>query len=272
MKISVLIITYNEEINLDICLKYLDWCDDIVILDSFSDDRTVEIAKKYSVRIIQRKFDNFANQRNYGLKNISYKYSWLLMLDADEIVSENLKDEIGHTLSNNDCDISLYYMRRKDFFWKKWIKYSSGYPTWFGRLMRIGDVYIERDINEQYKTCKQVGYLKNHLYHYPFRKGIDHWINKHNMYSTLESNIYIKDKILVTQFFSDNPTIRRNEIKKLIYKMPARPLIYFFIIYFLRKGFLDGIPGLHFCILKTIYEYFICCKTKNNKIMMEILK
>jgi glycosyltransferase involved in cell wall biosynthesis len=270
MNISVLILTHNEEINLDICLKYLDWSDDVVILDSFSDDGTVEIANQYSARIVQRQFDNFANQRNYGLKNIAYKYDWLFMLDADESISDNLKDEIIHALSNNDSEISLYYMRRKDFFWKKWIKYSSGYPTWFGRLMRIGDVYIERDINEQYKTHKKVGYLDHHLYHYPFRKGIDHWINKHNMYSTLESNIHVKNKLSLANFFSDNPTVRRNEIKNLIYRMPARPFIYFCLIYFFRRGFLDGIPGFHFCVLKSIYEYFICCKTKNNKIMKEI--
>ena len=267
MNISVLIITYNEEVNIKLCLESLFWCNDIVILDSYSNDKTLDIAKKYNVRFYQRSFDNYANQRNFGLNHIDYENDWLLMLDADEIVPEDLKNEIFKVLEGSARDTSLFYMRRKDFFWRKWIKYSSGYPTWFGRLMKIGHVVVLRSVNEEYETEGRVGFLKNHLFHYPFNKGLDYWIERHNKYSTSESLVHNDEKIELVALFSSNPVKRRKSLKKILYRMPGRPLVYFFVIYFLRKGFLDGSPGFHFCMLKTFYEYLICCKIKNKKMI-----
>ena len=266
MNISVLILTYNESINIKRCLSSLQWSDDIVILDSYSDDNTREISEEFKVRFFQRTFDNYSKQRNFGINKINYKNKWLLMVDADEVVSLSLKKEIFDVLSDPSTNKSLYYMRRKDYFWGKWIKHSSGYPTWFGRLMKIGHVVVKRSINEEYETTEPVGFLQHHLGHYPFSKGLDYWIERHNKYSTLESVIYKKEKNRLLDFFTLNPVRRRKAIKHFVYNLPARPLVYFFVIYFLRKGFLDGSAGFHFCMLKTVYEYFICCKIKDNKI------
>lgn len=266
MNISVLILTYNEEKNIESCLKSVAWSDDIVILDSYSDDNTEYLSKKHCVRFYQRKFDDYARQRNYGMKDIRYSNEWLLMIDADEIVSDELRQEMVKIVDDPLKEVSLFYMRRKDFFWGKWIKHSSGYPTWFGRLIRIGEVTVKRSINEEYQTNGNVCFLRNHLYHYPFNKGLDLWIEKHNKYSTLESSIHDMEKNKFINLFSSNPIKRRKCVKKIMYRMPGRPLIYFVIIYFFRRGFLDGSAGFHFCMLKTFYEYLICCKIKNNKI------
>lgn len=171
---SILILTLNEEENLHRCLSVLDQCDDVVVLDSFSTDNTSIIAQKHQVRFYQREFDNYARQRNYGLSDISYKHKWLLMVDADEIVPTELIQEIVKVIEDKQASKNLYCMRRKDHFLGKWIKRSSGYPTWFGRLMKIGCVRVEREINEEYVTEGGVGYLENHLLHFPLIRDFQH--------------------------------------------------------------------------------------------------
>jgi glycosyltransferase involved in cell wall biosynthesis len=126
--ISVLILTLNEEINLPGCLASVKWCDDIVVYDSFSTDRTIEIAKAAGARVFQRSFDNYANQRNAALTQVEYKHSWLLMLDADEQATPELYGEIKNIAVCSQVSADLYRMRRKDIFFGKWLRYSSGIP------------------------------------------------------------------------------------------------------------------------------------------------
>ena len=116
MTISVLILTLNEEDNLPICLPSLDWCDDVVVLDSFSTDKTEELTSEAGARFFQRHFDNYAAQRNYGLNSISYKYDWLLMVDADEAIPTDLVTEMCKMIEHADADTTIYRMRRKDHF------------------------------------------------------------------------------------------------------------------------------------------------------------
>jgi len=268
--ISVLILTLNEEQNLPVCLPSLSWCDDIVILDSYSDDKTEQFAIAAGARFVQRKFDNYAAQRNYGLNDISYKHNWLLMVDADEAVPTELVTEMQTQLKNDTDDTTIYRMRRKDHFLGKWIKHSSGYPTWFGRLIKIGSVQVEREINEEYITDGKVGYLREHLYHYPFNKGIASWIDKHNRYSTMEARL-ARDGGLSTptfgDFFSSDPTDRRRALKAFVYRMPGRPLAMFFALYIIKRGFLDGRAGFTFSVLRAFYEFMINCKLKELRLL-----
>lgn len=263
--ISVLILTLNEEANLLRCLESLKWWDDIVVLDSFSTDKTVAIARQHGVQVVQRKFDNYAAQRNFGLHEIRYANPWVLMVDADEVVSPELAQEIRQVLRSGDVDTFLYRMRRKDFFLGKWIRRSSGYPTWFGRLVKIGHVRVERAINEEYVTDGQIGYLKGHLYHYPFNKGFDAWLEKHNRYSTMEAELLARNGSGTLSFAdlrSNDPGRRRRAIKAFVYRLPGRPLTMFIALYLFRGGILDGRAGLTFCILRAIYEYMIDLKIK----------
>ena len=270
MTVSVLILTLNEEINLPICFPSLSWCDDVVVLDSYSTDKTEQLALASGARFVQRTFDNYSAQRNYGLNDISYKYDWLLMVDADEAVPLELVTEIQTQLKNCQNDTTIYRMRRKDHFLGKWIKHSSGYPTWFGRLIKIGSVQVEREINEEYVTGGTVGYLQEHLYHYPFNKGIASWIDKHNRYSTMEAKLLIKGGLAPPSFselFSNDPTDRRRALKGLVYRMPGRPLAMFFALYILKRGFLDGRAGFIFSVLRAFYEFMINCKVKELKLL-----
>lgn len=272
--LSVLILTLNEEINLPVCLDSLNWCDDITILDSFSSDQTEELAKERGIRFIQRQFDNYASQRNFGLNHVSYKYDWLLMVDADEVVPIDLIDEILQRIQTDSASISLYRMRRKDHFLGKWIKHSSGYPTWFGRLMRVGSVWVERDINEEFVTSGEVGYLNNHLHHFPFNKGFSAWLDKHNRYSTMEAEFMFRGGLAqptLNDFVSNDPAVRRKAIKGLIYRMPGRPILIFIALYVIKGGFLDGRAGLIFCLLRGIYEFMINCKIKEMRLRVKSL-
>jgi glycosyltransferase involved in cell wall biosynthesis len=271
---SVIILTLNEQDNLDNCLSALQNCNDIVILDSFSTDRTEEISRAYGARFFQRRFDNYAAQRNYGLNEITYKHGWLLMVDADEVVPPELIAEMQRVVENKGDDNTIFRMRRKDHFLGQWIKRSSGYPTWFGRLLKIGFVRVERAINEEYVTDGEVGYLENHLYHYPFNKGFSSWLEKHNRYSTMEAELIVSGGLASPVFkdlFAKDPTERRKAVKAIAYRIPGRPLLMFIGLYFLRGGFLDGRAGLTFCILRSFYEFLISCKVRELRLRAQSL-
>lgn len=262
--VSVLILTLNEELNLPGCLESVAWSDDVVVFDSFSNDRTVEIAQAAGTRVIQRKFDNYAAQRTAALTEVEYKHPWILMIDADERVTAQLRDEIGRIVQNQG-NVTLWRIRRQDMFLGRWLRRSSWYPTWFGRLFRAGRVRVEREINEEYHTDGEVGHLQNHLLHFPFNKGVAFWLERHNRYSSMEALALIKERTdswQVRDLFSPDPTLRRKCLKRLGYWMPFRPFLVFCYLYFFRLGFLDGVPGLTYCRLRSMYEYMIDLKVK----------
>jgi len=262
--ISVLILTLNEEINLPECLHSIADFDDVIVLDSLSSDRTEEIATAAGAKFFSRAFDNYAAQRNYALQQLPFENDWILMLDADERVSAELACEMRGAVTACGDKISLFRMRRKDHFMGRWIRRSSGYPTWFGRLMRRSDVTVQRAINEEYTTCGGIGQLQHHLIHFPFNKGLSHWVEKHNRYSTMEAVFWAERcgdwRGALWKLLSTDAVIRRKAIKNIVYNLPGRPLWMFFALYFLRLGFFDGKPGLYFCLLRSFYEFLIDCK------------
>jgi len=268
MSISVLILTLNEEANLPQCLASLDWSDDVVVLDSGSSDSTQELARKAGARVEFRAFDDYASQRNFGLEEIEYKHTWILMVDADEVVPPELAQEMVSVVSECPDNVCMYRIRRKDFLMGKWLKHSSGYPTWFGRLMRVGRVRVERSINEEYHADGEIDSLENHLYHYPFNKGLYAWFEKHNRYSTMEAELQLQSIPEANRWhdlFSSDPVKRRKAQKTLVYSLPGRPVIVFSAFYLVRGGMLEGRAGFMLSMLKAVYEYMIVCKTKELK-------
>jgi glycosyltransferase involved in cell wall biosynthesis len=269
MNVSALVLTLNEEINLPNCLESLSWCDDIVVLDSYSTDRTEEVARSAGARFIQRKFDNYATHRNFGLNEIEYKHLWVLMLDADEVIPPELREEIQNIIKIADDETCLYLVRRKDFFMGSWIRRSCGYPTWAARLLKVGRVSIEREINEEYHTDGKVGFLKEHFLHYSFNKGFHAWFEKHNRYSTMEAELLAENastEINWRDIFISDPVLRRKAIKSFVYKLPGRPFLVFLALYIIRGGFLEGRAGLTFCLLRSFYEFMINCKMREIRL------
>jgi glycosyltransferase involved in cell wall biosynthesis len=266
--ISVIILTLNEELNLPSCLESIKWCDDIVVYDSSSTDGTIRIAESAGARVFQRRYDNHAALRNAALTEVEYKYPWVLMVDADERWDQSLFAEIKAAIEDCDQEICLYHFRRKDFFQGKWLRRSTGYPTWLGRLARLGRVWVERETNEEYHTDGKSGYINGHFIHYPFNKGIAFWYERHNRYSSMEAALLVeetKGKLQFSYLFSNDPVLRRRFLKQLAYRLPGRPVVVFLYLYLFRLGFMDGRPGLTYCILRSIYEYMIDLKVSELK-------
>jgi glycosyltransferase involved in cell wall biosynthesis len=267
MNISVLILTYNEAINLPDCLASVAFSDDVVVLDSGSTDGTEQLAEATGVTLLQRPFDNYAAQRNFGLAH-DFKHDWILMLDADERIPDDFIEEIRAMTDRTNNPVTLYRMRRQDMFMGRWLKRSSGYPTWFGRLFRKGAVRVEREINEEYYTDGKIGLLEGHLIHYPFNKGITYWLERHNRYSSMEAVKLSEERavsIVWKDFLSKDPMLKRKAFKAFAYRMPFRPLFTFCFLYFVKLGFLDGKAGFHFSLMRSFYEYMISLKMRELK-------
>jgi len=261
--ISVLILTLNEEENLTDCLKSCAWSDDVVVFDSFSTDRTTTIAVSCGARLVQRRFDNYAAQRNAAVAEVSYKHPWVLMVDADERVPPDLVAEMNEAVANVSDDTALFRMRRKDYFLGRWLRRSSGYPSWFGRLMRVGRVRVERAVNEEYIADGDIVHLDGHLVHFPFNRGISHWYERHNQYSTMEALAKLEAQTAPVPFrslLSTDPVGRRRALKQLGYRLPMRPTILFLYLYVFRLGFLDGRAGLAYSRMRASYEFIIDLK------------
>jgi glycosyltransferase involved in cell wall biosynthesis len=270
MNISVLILTLNEEANLGNCLsKVLTWCDDVVVLDSYSTDATERIAKEHGVRFVQREFDNFASQRNYGLKSIPYEHDWVLMLDADEEATLELVEEIQGVGETAPKNLTMFRMRRKDYLFGQWMRRCNAYPIWFGRLVRPSRVTVVRSVNEEYSTDGDIGELQGHLLHYSYNGGFDAWFAEHNLYSTMEAERLLTDddrgRWRLKDLFDRDPTVKRRALKHIAFTLPGRPFFYFIFYYVLRGGFLDGRAALTHLILRAFYEYMVDVKVKEGR-------
>jgi len=266
MSISVLIITLNEEVNLPACLAAVAWSDDIVVLDSFSTDRTVEIARAAGARVYQHEFVNERSQRRHGLKEITFKYPWVYMPDADEVTPPELRDEMLAIAADPERPDGAFRCRFKVFFMGRWLRYSSLYPTWVVRLVRPDRIDLEqREVNCYWIVDGPEGRLKNHFIHYSFNKGISWWFEKHNRYSWYEAceslNSLEGERIDWGGLVGPGDAVRRRRaLKALSFRLPGRPLLRFFYMYFLRRGFLDGWPGYLYCRLLASYEFMIVLK------------
>ncbi len=265
MTVSVMILTLNEEINIRECIESVAWSDDVIVFDSFSSDETVNIANELGARVIQRTFDNWSSHQNWAVTSIEFKNPWVFYIDADERCTGELAREINEVAAAAD-DKSAFRVRRKDHYMGTWLKRSQLYPTWIVRLFRPEKIRYERLVNPIAVVEGEIGELNAHLFHYPFSHGVAHWINRHNNYSDMESEeAYtgrLNYQVRIRNLISSDPNIRRAEVKKLFYRLPARPLIKFVYYYVIRRGFLDGRAGLSYSTLQAIYEYFIALKTR----------
>ena len=264
--ISVLVLTKNEENNLPSCLESVQWSDDVHVLDSRSTDGTVELAKSAGAHVHFRDFDSFAGQQNWALHNISFRYPWVFYFDADERVTPALRDSMLRAVTNPGPRVA-FRMRRRDFFMDTWLKHVQLSPFYI-RLFRPEKMKYERLGHPVSVPDGPVGQVEGYLDHYPFSKGIEEWIAKHNFYSTQEAQQIVANRnagagfSLHKAFFERDFNERRRHQKELFYRMPARPLFKFVLTYVGRRGFLDGRAGLAYSLLQTFYEYMIVLKTR----------
>jgi glycosyltransferase involved in cell wall biosynthesis len=268
MSISVLILTKNEEQDLPGCLASVTgWCDDVHVFDSFSFDRTLEIAQAAGCIITQRKFDNWSAHQNWGLANIAFKHPWVLYIDADERVSPELKDSVL-AAGRADAVESAFRIRRRDFFTDgTWLKHAQISPFYL-RLFRPSKMRYERLVNPVSIVDGSIGEIGGFLDHYPFSKGVGFWIERHIKYADLEAKTIRANRAqgvefsLIKAFTAKEFSVKRYHQKELFYRLPFRPLIKFCYMFFARCAFLDGRAGITYACLQSIYEYFIVLKQR----------
>lgn len=266
--ISVLILTKNEEMDLPGCLASITtWCDDVHLFDSFSTDRTVEIARSAGCVVTQRKFDNWSAHQNWGLAKLPFKHPWVLYIDADERVSPELRDA-ALAAAKSDATESAFRLRRRDFFLDgTWLKHAQISPFYL-RLFRPSKMRYERLVNPVSIVDGPIGEIGGYLDHYPFSKGVGFWLERHIKYADLEAKTILANRekqvpySFRKAFTAKDFTERRFHQKEFFYRLPGRPLIKLFYILILRRAFLDGRAGITYATLQSVYEYFIVLKQR----------
>jgi glycosyltransferase involved in cell wall biosynthesis len=246
LDLTVVIITYNEEVNLPQALSSIsNWAKKEIVVDSYSTDGTIKIANEYGCNVVQHSFKNFAEQRNYALK-LGIDTEWVLFLDSDEWLPQATKDEICSVIESNPNE-NGFYVKHRMIWMGKWIR-RGYYPTWILRLFRYGKAWCEeRGVNEHLLVDGSVGFLKSDFIH-ENRKGLSEWIEKHNGYARLEAEELLKRAEGQSQHeieakWSGTPAERTRWLRHHIWEhMPplVRPFFYFTFRYFLHGGFLDG--------------------------------
>ena len=262
LPITVVILTKDEEAVVEGAIASArDDYAAVVVLDSHSADQTRERAEAAGARVVVNTFEGYASQRNFALHRMPKTTDWVLFLDADERISPELSQELHRHFQSFAETKGLLYMRRKDMFEGRWLRHSSGYPTWFGRLCHAPSVCVRREINEEYHCDRPTHRLSGHLIHFPFAKGLSHWLERHNTYSSLEAATKLQGEVWeASLILSRDPGQRRKGLKQVYMRLPFRPFFGFLYLYVVNGGFLDGGPGLRFALLRAFYELTISIK------------
>lgn len=271
--ISILILTKNERENIAACIESVRWSDDIHVLDSMSTDGTQEIARSLGTQVTERPFDNWASHQNWALANLPFRHRWVFYIDADERVTPSLHAALLAAAANPGDNVA-FKVQRRDFLQGAWLKHVQTSPFYM-RLFLPGRIRYERLVNPVSIADGPVGHLSGYLDHFPFSKGISHWIARHNDYSTLEAKQIVDNRRAnatfspIKAFTERDFHQRRFHQKELFYRLPARPVVKFLLLYIGKRGFLDGRGGLTYAILQSIYEYLIVIKTREQQALAE---
>jgi glycosyltransferase involved in cell wall biosynthesis len=266
---SIYILTYNEELDIAACIESAMLSDDIIVVDSCSSDRTVEIASRYAVRTVQHAFESHGRQRTWMLESIPPKYEWVYILEADERMTPELFAECVQASQNPDY--IGYYVAERVMFMNHWIRRSTQYPRYQMRLFRHGKVWFTDYGHTEREVCEgATSFLKETYPHYTCSKGLSRWIEKHNRYSTDEAKetLYQIEQGKVNWrdlFLGKTEVEKRRALKDLSLRLPARPFLRFLYMYFMLGGCLDGRAGLAWCTLQAFYEYLILLKAWEMK-------
>ena len=262
--IDVIMLTKNEEPNLPFSLQALTgWTRRIFVVDSGSTDQSVAIAQHAGAEVVDRPWLGYAAQKNWALDNLPLKTDWVLIVDADEVVLPELRDELLEIAKKdpNLVERAGFHINRYFIFLGKRIHHCGYYPSWNLRFFKRGSArYEDRAVHEHMVVNGSLGFLNGHLEHND-RRGLEHYIAKHNQYSTLEAQALLIPQQIgknLNARFWDGPLERRRWIKTTLYpKLPAKALWRFGYSYFIKLGFLDGLNGFRFCVFLAFYEFMI---------------
>lgn len=234
-KISAVIITRDEEKNLKRCLSSIDWADEIVVVDTGSTDDTKKIASEFTQKIFDIKWEGFGKAKDYARTMASHR--WILSVDSDEVVPKDLKEEIKNKVIHGDL-LDGYFIPRRSNFLGKWIKHGGWYPDYVLRLFKNDKAKFNHSmVHEKVEVEGKTGYLKNDLLHFT-DPNFDHYLEKLNRYTSLNAEeLFRKGK--------------RAKLFDVVFRPPA----VFFKRYFVKGGFLDGLPGFILAASSTFHVF-----------------
>ncbi|MBI5892853.1 MAG: glycosyltransferase family 2 protein [Deltaproteobacteria bacterium] len=246
-KISVTIIALNEEENISACLESVKWADEILVSDSGSADKTVQICKEYGAKVFIDEWHGFGRQKNLIASRA--KNNWILNIDADERITPDLKKEIESVLNRGCCE--GYNIPRKNFFGNKWIRHCGWYPDYNLRLYRKDKArFNERNVHEAVQINGKVGCLKNPLEHYTY-KNISDYLKRMDRYSTLAA-----EEMFKTGFKGSRVQGFKGARVRMV-DLTLRPFFTFLKMFILQKGFMEGYTGL---VLSGLYASYTFSK------------
>jgi glycosyltransferase involved in cell wall biosynthesis len=262
---SVVIHTLNEEINLPAALKSIDGVfAQVFVVDAGSTDRTLDIARERGAQVFQIKGsrESLVAQRNWALSNLPFKNEWVFILDADEMVPEDLQVEIRSAIEKGDPGVDGFWIRYKEIILGRWVKRAAIYPNWNMRLFRhaIGR-YEKRTVNAHVNIpYERTAMLRAHFIH-DDKRGFRSYIGRLAGVAAFEAQSFDElykenNEIIRGRLFSKSAIERRRALKKIYYRLPMRPLLMFVYLYVLRLGVLEGRVGLYASLYRSIQELF----------------
>lgn len=263
--VSVIVPVKNEAENLKRCLPALAWADEVFVVDSQSTDATAEVAEQHNAQVVQFHFNGtYPKKKNWALENLPLRNEWVLIIDADEVVTPQLAEEIASRTAMDEAN--GFYLNMKYFFLGRRIRHCGYAEAWNLRLFkhrlgryermpavpgtRAGDNEAHEHVELRGRALRLVHELDHHAY-----PTIWAWVEKHNRYASWEAEMY--DRFLrepVPASIGPGKRFKR-QLKKLYLRLPMRPLVRFVYAYIVRLGFLDGMPGLVFCTLLAFYDF-----------------
>ncbi len=269
--VSVLVPVKNEAANLPRCLGSVAWADEIVVVDSQSDDGSGKVAHQLGAQVVQFHFNGtWPKKKNWALESIPFRNEWVFILDADEVLPPAAEQEFREAISGAGTMVG-YWINRRFMFMGRWLRHSY-YPNWnlrlfrhsLGRYEKLTEAATESGDNEVHEHVLvegPTGRLRCEIDHYAF-PSVEVFVEKHNRYSNWEARVAV-DRYLTESSGKLRSEIvdRRRRLKLLSHRLPFRPLLRFFYIYLWQKGFLDGWEGYYFARLHAIYEFLCLAKT-----------
>jgi len=263
-RISLVVLTFNEEENLERCLQSAaPLCQEVFVVDSGSTDRTIDIARRYG-RVVQHPFETHALQWKWALENLPLSNEWVLALDADQHLTRELAAEIRTLFSQGNVreDIDGFFLSRRQIFKGQWIRHGGYYPKYLLKLFRASRVQMDTDdlVDHHFHLAGRVAKLRHDLIEDNRKENeIAFWIQKHNRYARLLAQEDLKRRIssnhLIRPVPFGNPDQRVLWRKNLWRRCPSyvRPVLYFTYRYVIQAGFLDGKQGFVFHFMQAFW-------------------
>jgi glycosyltransferase involved in cell wall biosynthesis len=262
--VTVIVLAKNEADTIERCLASVQACQELIVVDDYSQDETASIARRVGAHVVVHAFQSFASQRNWAIENLDLACDWVLMLDADEAATPEMLAEVAAALRRTDPAVSAYRTCRKTIFFGKWLRFSDGFPVWIMRLVHRNRARFEDSGHGEVpvpKVAGEIGTIREPFLHFPFSRGLADWFERHNRYSTREARLEMEmPKVPWRDLFTFDSASRRRALRGISRKLPCRPLLRFLYQFIWKFGFLDGPTGYVFCRMMAAYERQIVLK------------